>query len=56
MQVPMGGDDRMRDFPPLVPQDFELIGQGPTVAVCDIKLSSAGTPITLKGKLWDFST
>ncbi|XP_062404795.1 nitric oxide-associated protein 1 [Sardina pilchardus] len=42
LKVPMGGEERMRDFPPLVPQDFELIGEGPNTAVCDITLSSAG--------------
>ncbi|XP_076143253.1 nitric oxide-associated protein 1 [Alosa pseudoharengus] len=42
LKVPMGGEERMREFPPLVPQDFELIGEGPDTAVCDIKLSSAG--------------
>ncbi|XP_041916847.1 nitric oxide-associated protein 1 [Alosa sapidissima] len=42
LKVPIGGEERMREFPPLVPQDFELIGEGPDTAVCDIKLSSAG--------------
>ncbi|KAL2089108.1 hypothetical protein ACEWY4_016007 [Coilia grayii] len=42
LKVPMGGAERMAKFPPLVPQDFELIGEGPDTAVCDIKLSSAG--------------
>ncbi|XP_028816652.1 nitric oxide-associated protein 1 [Denticeps clupeoides] len=40
--VPAGGVERMKDFPPLLPQDFNLIGQGQNTAICDIKLSSAG--------------
>ncbi|XP_030621361.1 nitric oxide-associated protein 1 [Chanos chanos] len=40
--VPVGGEERMREFPPLVSQDFELQGQGYTTAIADIKLSSAG--------------
>ncbi|XP_063044118.1 nitric oxide-associated protein 1 [Engraulis encrasicolus] len=42
LKVPTGGPERMASFPPLVPQDFDLIGQGPDTAICDIKLSSAG--------------
>lgn len=42
LKVPIGGEERMKTFPPLVPQDFELIGGGPDTAICDIKLSSAG--------------
>ncbi|XP_014801134.1 PREDICTED: nitric oxide-associated protein 1-like isoform X1 [Calidris pugnax] len=38
----MGGEERMKDFPPLVPQDITLKGIGTTEAVADIKLSSAG--------------
>ncbi|XP_062874744.1 nitric oxide-associated protein 1 [Trichomycterus rosablanca] len=40
--VPMGGEERMKQFPPLVSQDFELEGRGINTAVTDIKLSSAG--------------
>ncbi|NXT92674.1 NOA1 protein, partial [Anhinga rufa] len=40
--VPMGGEERMKEFPPLVPQDITLKGIGTTEAVADIKLSSAG--------------
>ncbi|XP_077388731.1 nitric oxide-associated protein 1 isoform X2 [Festucalex cinctus] len=40
--VPAGGAERMKDFPPLVPQDFRLEGRGPLEATADIKLSSAG--------------
>ncbi|XP_064199966.1 nitric oxide-associated protein 1 [Anguilla rostrata] len=40
--VPTGGEERMREFPPLVPQDLELKGQGLPQATADIKLSSAG--------------
>ncbi|NWW47520.1 NOA1 protein, partial [Pedionomus torquatus] len=42
LKVPMGGEERMKDFPPLVPQDITLKGIGTTEAVADIKLSSAG--------------
>ncbi|KAM6261674.1 nitric oxide-associated protein 1 [Porphyrio hochstetteri] len=42
LKVPMGGEERMKEFPPLVPQDIRLQGVGPTQAVADIKLSSAG--------------
>ncbi|KAK2541695.1 Noa1 [Columba guinea] len=42
LKVPMGGEERMKEFPPLVPQDITLKGIGPTEAVADIKLSSAG--------------
>uniref|UniRef100_A0A8C3PWB9 Nitric oxide associated 1 n=1 Tax=Chrysolophus pictus TaxID=9089 RepID=A0A8C3PWB9_CHRPC len=41
-KVPMGGKERMKEFPPLVPQDITLKGTGTTEAVADIKLSSAG--------------
>nr|XP_015200543.1 PREDICTED: nitric oxide-associated protein 1 [Lepisosteus oculatus] len=40
--VPAGGEERMRQFPALVPQDFELQGVGPEEAIADIKLSSVG--------------
>ncbi|XP_010864807.2 nitric oxide-associated protein 1 [Esox lucius] len=40
--VPMGGEERMKEFPPLICQDFELEGQGYTKASADIKMSSAG--------------
>uniref|UniRef100_A0A8C8ANB3 Nitric oxide associated 1 n=1 Tax=Otus sunia TaxID=257818 RepID=A0A8C8ANB3_9STRI len=42
LKVPMGGEERMKEFPPLVPQDVTLKGIGTTEAVADIKLSSAG--------------
>ncbi|OXB58987.1 hypothetical protein ASZ78_002471 [Callipepla squamata] len=42
LKVPMGGKERMKEFPPLVPQDITLKGIGTTEAVADIKLSSAG--------------
>ncbi|XP_017561759.2 nitric oxide-associated protein 1 [Pygocentrus nattereri] len=42
LAVPMGGEKRMKEFLPLVAQDFELHGQGIGTAVTDIKLSSAG--------------
>ncbi|NXW41754.1 NOA1 protein, partial [Nyctiprogne leucopyga] len=42
LKVPMGGEERMREFPPLVPQDITLKGIGTSEAVADIKLSSAG--------------
>ncbi|NWR31789.1 NOA1 protein, partial [Tachuris rubrigastra] len=42
LKVPMGGEERMKEFPPLVPQDITLKGIGTTEAVADIKLSSAG--------------
>lgn len=38
----MGGKERMKEFPPLVPQDITLKGTGTAEAVADIKLSSAG--------------
>ncbi|NWH63157.1 NOA1 protein, partial [Geococcyx californianus] len=43
LKVPMGGEERMKEFPPLVPQDITLKGIGTTEAVADIKLSSAGS-------------
>ncbi|XP_064366276.1 nitric oxide-associated protein 1 [Dromaius novaehollandiae] len=42
LKVPMGGEERMKEFPPLIPQDITLEGIGTTEAVADIKLSSAG--------------
>ncbi|XP_054843152.1 nitric oxide-associated protein 1 [Eublepharis macularius] len=42
LKVPIGGEERMKDFPPLVPQDVMLEGVGAEEAVADIKLSSAG--------------
>ncbi|XP_051475055.1 nitric oxide-associated protein 1 isoform X2 [Apus apus] len=42
LKVPMGGEERMKKFPPLVPQDITLKGIGTSEAVADIKLSSAG--------------
>ncbi|XP_001369899.2 nitric oxide-associated protein 1 [Monodelphis domestica] len=42
LQVPMGGVERMAEFPPLVSQDITLEGNGKLEAVADIKLSSAG--------------
>lgn len=38
----MGGEERMNEFPPLVPQEVKLKGIGEDEAVADIKLSSAG--------------
>ncbi|KAJ1218764.1 hypothetical protein NDU88_006340 [Pleurodeles waltl] len=40
--VPMGGEERMKDFPPLVPEEIVLQGISTQEAVADIKLSSAG--------------
>nr|XP_046262751.1 nitric oxide-associated protein 1 [Scatophagus argus] len=40
--VPMGGSERMKEFPALAPQEFRLEGRGYLEAVADIKLSSAG--------------
>jgi len=42
-KVPMVGEERMRGFPRLVCQEFELRGLGHYQAVADIKMSSAGT-------------
>ncbi|XP_007427076.1 nitric oxide-associated protein 1 [Python bivittatus] len=42
LKVPMGGEERMKEFPPLVPQEVMLEGIGEGEAVADIKLSSAG--------------
>ncbi|XP_076842805.1 nitric oxide-associated protein 1 isoform X2 [Brachyhypopomus gauderio] len=42
LAVPMGGQERMKNFPPLVPQDLVLQGRGLNTAVTDIKLSAAG--------------
>ncbi|XP_077466560.1 nitric oxide-associated protein 1 isoform X1 [Stigmatopora argus] len=40
--VPSGGAERMKNFPPLVPRDFQLEGRGRQEAAADILLSSAG--------------
>lgn len=40
--VPIGDEERMKKFPPLVSQDIELDGIGTLEAVADIKFSSAG--------------
>ncbi|XP_075994454.1 nitric oxide-associated protein 1 [Genypterus blacodes] len=40
--VPVGGSERMKEFPALVPQEFRLEGRGYLQAAADIKLSSAG--------------
>ncbi|XP_078070307.1 nitric oxide-associated protein 1 isoform X2 [Mustelus asterias] len=40
--VPIGGEERMKDFPSLESQDIELDGIDTLEAVADIKLSSAG--------------
>ncbi|XP_069387316.1 nitric oxide-associated protein 1 isoform X2 [Paralichthys olivaceus] len=40
--VPMGGPERMKEFPALVPQEFRLEGRGYLEAAADLKLSSAG--------------
>ncbi|KAM8909149.1 nitric oxide-associated protein 1 [Spinachia spinachia] len=40
--VPLGGSERMKQFPALVSQEFRLEGQGYLEAAADIKLSSAG--------------
>ncbi|XP_069869106.1 nitric oxide-associated protein 1 [Dipodomys merriami] len=43
LQVPMGGEERMAEFPPLVAEDIILKeGLGESEAVADIKFSSAG--------------
>uniref|UniRef100_UPI0030D1ED23 nitric oxide-associated protein 1 isoform 2 n=1 Tax=Mus musculus TaxID=10090 RepID=UPI0030D1ED23 len=42
LQVPMGGKERMAQFPPLVAEDITLKGGGKFEAVADIKFSSAG--------------
>ncbi|KAF3838947.1 hypothetical protein F7725_010715 [Dissostichus mawsoni] len=46
--VPAGGSERMKDFPPLVPQDFRLQGVGYQEAAGDLKLSSAGDQLLLR--------
>nr|XP_057920017.1 nitric oxide-associated protein 1 [Doryrhamphus excisus] len=40
--VPAGGEERMKEFPALVPQEVRLEGRGDLEAAADIKLSSAG--------------
>ncbi|XP_043304201.1 nitric oxide-associated protein 1 [Cervus canadensis] len=43
LKVPMGGEERMAEFPPLVAEDITLHGGlGQSEAVADIKFSSAG--------------
>ncbi|XP_061491149.1 nitric oxide-associated protein 1 [Rhineura floridana] len=42
LKVPMGGEERMKDFPSFVPQDVMLEGIGNAEAMADIKFSSAG--------------
>ncbi|VTJ73244.1 Hypothetical predicted protein [Marmota monax] len=43
LQVPMGGEERMAEFPPLIAEDITLEeGLGESEAVADIKFSSAG--------------
>ncbi|XP_008831510.1 nitric oxide-associated protein 1 isoform X2 [Nannospalax galili] len=42
LQVPMGGKERMEQFPPLIAEDITLKGGGESMAVADIKFSSAG--------------
>ncbi|XP_051026394.1 nitric oxide-associated protein 1 [Acomys russatus] len=42
LMVPMGGKERMAQFPPLVAEDITLKGGGDSEAVADIKFSSAG--------------
>ncbi|XP_027246763.1 nitric oxide-associated protein 1 isoform X2 [Cricetulus griseus] len=42
LEVPMGGKERMAEFPPLVAEDITLKGGGDSEAVADIKFSSAG--------------
>lgn len=42
VQVPLGGSERMKEFPALVPQEFKMKGRGYLEAAADIKLSSAG--------------
>ncbi|KAM6981381.1 nitric oxide-associated protein 1 [Aplochiton taeniatus] len=40
--VPMGGEERMKEFPPLESQEVLLEGLGYLTATADIKMSSAG--------------
>ncbi|XP_029021288.1 nitric oxide-associated protein 1-like [Betta splendens] len=40
--VPVGGPERIKKFPVLVPQEFGLEGRGYLEAAADVKLSSAG--------------
>lgn len=42
VQVPVGGSERMKVFPALVPQEFRLEGRSYLEAAADVKLSSAG--------------
>lgn len=43
----MGGEERMNEFPPLVPQEVMLEGIGTDEAIADIKLSSAGKDLQI---------
>ncbi|MEQ2191441.1 hypothetical protein XENOCAPTIV_028651, partial [Xenoophorus captivus] len=52
VQVPLGGSERMEQFPVLVPQDFSLEGRGYLEAAADITLSSAGRALTCRCKAW----
>lgn len=40
--VPLGGSERMKEFPALVPQEVRVEGRGQLQAAADITLSSAG--------------
>ncbi|KAK7916774.1 hypothetical protein WMY93_012535 [Mugilogobius chulae] len=40
--VPMGGPERMKTFPKLIPMDLQIQGKGFHDAAADIKISSAG--------------
>uniref|UniRef100_A0A3B4BJE8 Uncharacterized protein n=1 Tax=Periophthalmus magnuspinnatus TaxID=409849 RepID=A0A3B4BJE8_9GOBI len=40
--VPMGGAERMKTFPKLLPSDLQIQGKGYDEAAADIKISSAG--------------
>ncbi|KAK2498988.1 hypothetical protein MC885_018078 [Smutsia gigantea] len=42
LKVPMGGEERMAEFPPLVAEEITLEGLRESEAVADIKFSSAG--------------
>lgn len=48
LQVPAGGSERMKEFPPLVPQELRLEGRGYLEAAADITLSSAGKHAALE--------
>lgn len=42
LQVPIGGPERMKTFPKLLPTDFSVVGCGLDQSASDILLSSAG--------------